>query len=171
MRCVKCGFENAEGAKICRKCGVLLFLFAEDDKKEEVQEPEELPVVNDRLKLFENAVAKVRSGAMSVNDFADFLEKTAAILSEKEQEIKSIDIPKEAIDDFKEELAVGFAGMDLYNQGIESMFAYVEELDDELLERGLELVRSGNERINEAMRINRENRNKLEEPDENKNLL
>ena len=42
-------------------------------------------------------------------------------------------------------------------------FAFVENEDPALLEEGLELVRQGNERINEAMRINRENRSKLEE--------
>ena len=162
MFCVKCGFDNEPEAKICRKCGATLPRYVSESETQE--EPKvESPVINERLQIFEQAVEKVSSGEWSTEEFANFLEETAAILAEKEQGIRSIDIPEEAAADFKDELDVGFEGIKLYNQGMQVFFAFVENEDPELLEEGLELVRRGNERINEAMRINRENRSKLEE--------
>lgn len=159
MLCVKCGSENDIKAKVCGKCGAVLPRYEAEIKPE----PEEVPVVNERLQIFEDAAAKVTSGEWQMEEFAAFLQETAAVMAEKEDGIRSIDIPEEAADDFKEELEIGFEGIELYNQGLEHMFAYTESAEPELLEAGLDLIRQGNERINEAMRINRENRSRLEE--------
>jgi len=43
------------------------------------------------------------------------------------------------------------------------MMHYLDDQNPEHIEYGLELVHQGNESINKAMRINRENRRKLEE--------
>jgi len=43
------------------------------------------------------------------------------------------------------------------------MMLYLENQDPNHIDYGLELVHEGNEKINEAMKINRENRKKLEE--------
>ncbi|MGM9998804.1 MAG: hypothetical protein ACI38Q_05370 [Candidatus Bruticola sp.] len=161
MLCIKCGFDNEQDARICKKCGAALPRYVAEAEVEEVKV--ESPVINERLQIFEQAVDRVGSGEWSTEEFAHFLEETAAVLADKEQGIRSIDIPEEAAEDFKEELEVGFEGIKLYNQGMQVFFAYVESEDPALLEEGLELVRRGNERINEAMRINRENRSKLEE--------
>lgn len=158
--CVKCGSENEAEAKVCARCGALLPRYLEEE--EAAPAPQQEPI-HERLQIFEEAVAKLQEGTWSLEEFSNFLTETAAVLAEKERGIKEIEIPEEAAADFQEELRVGFAGIELYNRGIESMFAYLEAQDPQLLEEGLDSIRQGNERINEAMRINRANRDKLEE--------
>ena len=106
---------------------------------------------------------KVKSGEWSIDEYADFLGNISNTLAQKEQEIREIEIPEEAFEDFREELEMGFMGIELYNDGIAEMKIYVEDKDSAHIDYGLQLIADGNERINEAMRINRENRRKLEE--------
>ncbi len=156
MICVRCGHQNPPGAKFCESCNAVLPKMAQ----EEITAP---PKVNERYNQLKNAAEKVKSAEWTVEEYGSFLENISAILSQKEQEIREIEIPEEAIEDFREELEVCFAGIDLYNQGIAEMKLFLEDLNPEHLDYGLELVHQGNEKINEAMRINRENRRKLEE--------
>ena len=168
MYCVKCGFQNAEGANYCSKCNAQLpRVLTSPDQAEP-----EAPRVNDRLQQIEGAVARASSGEWNPEEFGRFLQETAEILAEKERAIREITIPDEAADDFREELEIGYAGISLYNQGVQRMFDFVADSSPVHLEAGLELVRQGNECINQAMRINRENRRKLEEAySESSNLM
>jgi len=159
LLCVKCGFQNAEGANYCSQCHAQLLRVA----PVAAQAEPEAPRVQDRLQQIAAAVARVTSGEWNPDEFAQFLEETAQILAEKERAIREITIPDEAAEDFREELDIGYAGIELYNQGVQRMFDFLSDGDADHLEAGLELVRQGNEHVNDAMRINRENRRKLEE--------
>lgn len=119
--------------------------------------------VNERYLQLKEAGEKVTSGAWTVEEYAAFLDHIARVLAQKEQEIRDIEIPPEAFEDFRQELEIGFSGIELYNNGINTMRGYLNDDDTTHIEEGLELIREGNEMINEAMRINRENRKKLEE--------
>lgn len=121
------------------------------------------PKVNERYMQLKEAGEKVKSGEWSIEEYGSFLSEIHQILSQKEQEIREIEIPEEAVEEFSEELNVGFNGIELYNQGISNMMLYLEDENPDHIDYGLELVHEGNEKINEAMRINRENRRKLEE--------
>ncbi len=159
MLCVKCGFQNADGANYCAQCKAQLLRVIPSASQAEP----EAPRVQDRLQQIEAAVTRVTSGEWNPDEFARFLEETAQILAEKERAIRDITIPDEAAEDFREELEIGYTGIDLYNQGVQRMFDFLSDSDPDHLEAGLDLVRQGNEHVNEAMRINRENRRKLEE--------
>jgi len=155
--CVKCGHSNPPNQNFCEKCNASLPKIVEQSKIE-------VPLrVNERFNQLKEAGDKVLSGEWTVEQFAEFLEHIYQILVQKEQEIREIEIPQETFDDFRDELETGFAGIELYNQGLAEMNAYVQDLNSEHIEYGLQLVNEGNEKINEAMRINRENRQKLEE--------
>lgn len=160
MLCVKCGFQNSDGANYCSKCNAQLPRVLQGPQEE--VEPE-TPRIHDRLQQIEAAAARAASGEWNPEEFGRFLEETAAILAEKERAIREIPIPDEAAEDFREELEVGYTGIDLYNQGVQRMFDFVADANPLFLEEGLDLVRQGNEFVNQAMRINRENRRKLEE--------
>lgn len=159
MLCVKCGFQNSEGVNYCSKCNAQLPRVLQTPQEVEP----EMPPIHDRLQQIEAAAARAASGEWNPEELGRFLEETAAILAEKERAIREIPIPDEAAEDFREELEVGYTGIDLYNQGVQRMFEFVADSDPVHLQEGLDLVRQGNESINEAMRINRENRRKLEE--------
>lgn len=158
MLCVKCGFQNPEGANCCSRCSAQLPRMVAP-----VPAAEEAPRIHDRLNQMEVAVGRVVSGEWNPDQFGEFLMEMARVLADKERDIREIPIPEEAADDFREELEVGFAGIDLYNQGVQRMFGFLGDASTAHLDEGLDLVRQGNELINEAMRINRENRRKLEE--------
>ncbi len=166
MLCVKCGAENEESANCCSACGAILpRMMKEEAPKEEPKK------INERLQLFEDAVAKVLSSEWGLEQFEAFLREMIEVLAEKERGIREIEIPPEAMEDFREELDVGFSGIELYNRGIAVMTSYITDTQPHYLEAGLELIRQGNERINEAMRINRENRTSLEEACSDRNVL
>ncbi len=158
MFCPKCGFDNREGVFCCVKCGTKIPQFMQQTASEEEQ-----PSGHDRLRQFEEAVDNVRNGAWSLEQFDKFLHDINEVLTAKEREIHDIAIPEEASAEFKEELEIGFSGIALYNQGIAQMMKYVTTGEEKYLDSGISYVRKGNERILEAMRVNRENRDKLEE--------
>lgn len=119
--------------------------------------------VNERLMQLEDAARKAAEGEWSQEELGEFLDGIIRILNEREQQIREIEIPPEAVEDFREELEVGFSGIQLYTEGVQRMLLFVEDPNPTHLEEGLDLARQGNDHINEAMRINRDNRRKLEE--------
>lgn len=125
-------------------------------------EPEDAPVTQ-RLIEVEEAAEKAASGEWTPEQFEEFIEEVAQALVKREEDIRQIEIPPEAVEDFREELEVGFTGIQLWHEGVSRMALFSEELDVAHLEEGLDLCRQGNDHINEAMRINRENRKRLEE--------
>lgn len=158
MICVRCGYNNPPGTNFCEKCNSSLPKIVPHSPESAAP-----PKVNERYMQLKEAGEKAKSGEWTVEEYGIFLENISKILTQKEQEIREIEIPEEAIDEFAAELEVGFAGIDLYNTGIANMKLFLEDQNPDHIDYGLELVREGNEKINEAMRINRENRRKLEE--------
>ncbi|MHB2020777.1 MAG: hypothetical protein ACYCW6_27885 [Candidatus Xenobia bacterium] len=155
--CFKCGSQNAPGSNFCNECNAAL------PKMQQTDSFTPPPRINERYMQIKDAGDKVVSGEISLEEYCTFLDRVISVLEEKERQIREIEIPPEAVEDFREELETGFTGIDLYNQGLQTMRYYAEEPDAVHIETGLQLIREGNEMINDAMRINRENRRKLEE--------
>jgi len=156
LLCLKCGYKNSAGANYCERCSAALPKMTQT----ETGPP---PKVNERYMQLKEAGEKVKNGEWTIEEYGKFLGEIQQVLALKESEIREIEIPEEAIEEFSEELEVGFNGIELYNQGISNMMLYLEDQNPDHIDYGLELVNDGNEKINEAMRINRENRRKLEE--------
>lgn len=119
-------------------------------------------VIDAHLKEFEDACQNAANGTWDIETFADYINQLAEKLGEREEFIKQIEIPPEAIPEVKEELEIGFTGIALWNDGVAAAAQFIDERDVAFLEEGLELVRQGNEHLNEAMRINRENFKRVE---------
>jgi hypothetical protein len=154
--CVKCGHNNNHGGKFCENCKAQFPNFSD-------YEILVYPKVNERYLRLKNAGDKVKVGEWTTDEFIAFLDQMSNILAQKESEIREIEIPDETFKDFQEELETGFAGIELYNLGIAEMRLFIEDFNSEHLEKGLHTIADGNEKINEAMRINRINHIKLEE--------
>lgn len=122
-------------------------------------EPE---VIDQHLSEIEEACQYVADGEWTPEQFGDYIEQLAEKLAERENFIKQIEIPPEAIEEVKEELEVGFSGIAHWNDGVSRMMQYLEDADISHLEDGLDLCRQGNDLLNEAMRINRENFKRVE---------
>lgn len=159
MICVKCGFNNPDGSNYCQECNAVLPKLHQVS----VVPPQK---VNERYNQLREAGEKVKGGEWTIEQYAEFLNNVAQILAQKAEEIREIsetEIPPEAFADFEEELTIGFDGIAHYELGIVEMMLYCGSHDPTHIDKGLELVAIGNEKINEAMGINRENRRKLEE--------
>lgn len=119
--------------------------------------------INDRVRELEQAAAKVKSGEWDLDEFADYIDGILQVMNEREQSIRAIEIPPQTIDQFRAELEAGFTGITLYHEGLSKMASYVETQEPELLAEGLDLVRQGNDYLNEALRLNFSSQKKYEE--------
>jgi len=156
--CTRCGTQNPDHKNYCENCNSVLPAIPAS-----AQSPKTPDVVLERYNQLREAADLVMNGEWTIDEYAEFLENIAQVLAQKEQEIRDIEIPEEAYEDFEDELSVGFEGITLYNEGIAHMMLFLDDQDPAHIEYGLELVYQGNENINEAMKINRINRRKLEE--------
>ncbi len=157
MICFKCGAENASGARFCGQCNAAL---------PRVQQSNEFvppPYVDGRYQKIKIAADRVVNQESTPEEFADFIDRTIEFISEKEATIRQIEIPPEAVEDFREELETGLAGIDLFYQGLTEMRTYVEDGEPQHLEAGLAVVQEANQLLHQAIVINRQNRHKLEE--------
>lgn len=160
MICMTCGEQNPAGNINCQKCNANL--QQSPDAPQQKTSPQHQKV-NERYMQLKEAGDNVLSGAWTVDEYSNFLDHISRVLAQKEQEIRDIEIPPEAFEDFRQELEIGFSGIELYTNGINMMREFLQDNDASHIEAGLDLIQNGNEMINEAMRINRENRRKLEE--------
>ncbi|MBM3463384.1 MAG: hypothetical protein FJX76_14895 [Armatimonadetes bacterium] len=154
MECVKCGHQNPDGQGNCAVCGLVLATI-------EQTEGGAVHPVYDRYVAIRKA-CEAAGGGGPMDAFKRFLDETSFKMAQKEQEIREIDIPPDAMDGLREELEVGFEGIDLYNQSLIQFRQFSTTSDPNFLRNGLELAWQGNERINEARRINRRNRALME---------
>ena len=155
---MKCGHQNPMGMNYCQSCNTMLPRVPQAADVDAQHQK-----VNERYLQLKEAGDKVISGEWSIEEYSNFLDHISRVLAQKEQEIRDIEIPPEAFEDFRQELEVGFQGIELYNNGVATMRLFLADHNPAHIHEGLELIREGNEQINEAMKINRENRRKLEE--------
>jgi len=120
----------------------------------------------DRLAVFEDQIARVRSGALSPYEFGTWLEEMAAQMAERQKQLQEIysSLPPELEGAFGDEARVGFEGVSFYLTGVEHLRAYVLAPNEALLDRALDAMHEGNRLIIEAMQINRDNREADDEP-------
>jgi hypothetical protein len=156
--CVKCGHQNQDALNKCAGCQVALPKISVASGAEP-----ELEYTAERLTELQQAAAKIVSGEWTPDQFIDFLEGMQQYFSESEQAIRALEIPPEAIEDFRDELERGFRGLEFYQDGVACMMQFVDTGDEANLDEGLDLVRTGNDLLNEAMNINRAQRRKFEE--------
>lgn len=157
MECIKCGHQNEEGREACEGCGLVLATL-------EYNEKGEADPVYDRYLVFRNAVMSALDGRSTSDEFKRFLDDESFKMAQKEQEIRQLEIPPEALEEFREELEVGFEGIDRYNKALLHFRQYSASGDAAFARSGLDLAWAGNEKINEARRLNRKNRAVETEP-------
>ena len=118
-----------------------------------------------RYNQFKRAVDNVRDGSWSIEEFNEFLVNIYESLSAKAQEVRDMLGSEEYAtyqDDNGAEVDNGLAGMELYEAGMQEMALFLEDGEQVHLDEGLALMWEGNEKINEAMRINRESRDNID---------
>lgn len=158
MVCVKCGHQTRDVLNKCPACKAPFGAALPGSLQ-----AEEIEYCAERVSEFQQAADRILSEEWSVDQFLDYLEGQAECFFEYEEAIRGIQIPHEAIEDFRDELQRGFKGLALYQEGINTMKLFVDTQDTVYLEDGIELVRQGNDLLNDAIRINFQQRQKHEE--------
>ena len=115
-----------------------------------------------RFKIFHEHVEAVRSGAITVEAFYEFLHEQYTVLMGLRGEIEEL-CSEDYAAKSPDEISQGVQGMDSTEQGVQELSMYCEDGNAEHLEIGLDLIRRGTDLINDAKRINRASRDKLEE--------
>lgn len=154
--CMQCGSQNRKENKKCSNCGAPMPHF-------EMTPTVKVETVTGRFKQFHDSVEGVRSGLISADDFGEFLQNQYDALQKFRGELADIIEGTDYMDKCHEEMAQGLQGMDHYEDGIHEMWSFLEDGETEHLETGLDMIRMGNDCINDAMRINRMARKQLEE--------
>ena len=154
--CMQCGAQNGKGAKVCASCGAIL-------PRMDTSSMVTVDKIAGRFTQFRDAVERVKEGHWSSEEFLEFLQNIYALLSEKragtEQLIQETGYEEYADD----EVSQGRDGMDQYELGMQELSLFLEDGETDHLDQGLDLIWQGNERLNDAMRINRAERKKLED--------
>ncbi len=104
----------------------------------------------------------MRNGSWTVEEFGEFLNNIYEDLGAKAQEMREIILEEKYEEINGEEVTMGGSGIDLYDSGMQEMSYFLEDGEEHHLDEGLALIWEGNEKINEAMRLNREGRDNLD---------
>lgn len=154
--CMQCGADNPRGGNLCRSCQATLPRM--DTSSMLVGDK-----IVGRYNQFKEAVAKVKEGAWSTEEFFEFLQSLYGFLSEKRLGTEQL-IAESGYEEYgEEEVRQGRDGMNHFEMGMQEMALFLEDGDLQHLDEGLSILWRGNEFINDAMRINRAERRKLED--------
>lgn len=105
---------------------------------------------------FKKAVDACKSGDWGPDEMHDFLERTSRYLEPKAAHIFDCISVKGYRDDASEECDCAEGGVEHYETGMSEMWLYCEDGDPGHLDRGLEILRKGNDMVNYAMKLNRD---------------
>lgn len=106
-------------------------------------------------------VEAVQSGALAPHDFATWLERLSNLLVEKSRGIIETIEATNYWQEGPEEVEMGLSGVQSFEEGLAELWQFTQDMDPGHLEQGLVMVWEGNQRIIEAMRLNRESRQNL----------
>ncbi len=154
--CLRCGALNDPKENYCQSCGATLPKLAYT-----MEMASGVEKVMDLYYKFADAVEMLRSGESTIEEFESYVSGMQEKLARLEQEIREVQIDESIMEDFEEELEVGFTGVEKINQGVDTLLRFVEEEDDSMLDEGLELIKEGLEYIHKARVINRERDKRL----------
>lgn len=159
--CPNCGFSMAADSHSCPSCGFVIY----------AQDPIERPApkthdrdITDRYDQFAGRVQMVRDGRISLADFGTWLETTKRnLLGQRERYYEMIKVSG-YYEDSEDEVNMGMTGILDYEEAMGMMASVVGgEADIGVLDAALEKMWEGNEKCNEAARLNRRFRAQLED--------
>lgn len=122
---------------------------------------EEEEEVTERLDRIREAANAVLTGGMPVDEFMAFIKDQHERFSAHANATKKFVQETGYMETDKEEVEVGYEGITSYLEGFREMLRYGRNQDPQFLEMGLELMSRGNNLINKAKCINRDNRELL----------
>lgn len=157
MECIRCGRPANQEQTVCEGCGLDLTTL------EHGTDGRVHPVYELYLSLRRACDAAV-AGTQSSAEFAAFVQATSEKMEARERGIREVEIPPEVFDSIREELEAGFRGLALYNEAMAMLRDYVANPSSERMRAALDKAWEGNESINLARRLNRQQRDLQDAP-------
>lgn len=159
--CPQCGVPVQPSDRICVNCQFVLFAV----------DPVERPApkthdrdITDRYDEFAARVQLVRNGQLSREDFGKWLGNIRQLLLNQRERYVDMIRTANYYDDSSDEVDMSMTGIFEYEEAMEMMSLFASsEADISALDGALQKMWEGNEKINEAARINRQFRAQLEE--------
>ncbi|MFA5504956.1 MAG: zinc ribbon domain-containing protein [Vulcanimicrobiota bacterium] len=160
--CPFCGNSIEPGADKCPHCQTIL--LSEDPLDRPAPKTHEIDITG-RYDEFAGRVQKMRNQEMTRLQFSNWLDHIQrSLLNQRDRYVELIQ-SSGYYEYGSAEVDMGMTGILEYEEAMEMMklFADSEETDFAVLDSALQKMWDGNEKCNEAMRINRDFRAKLEE--------
>jgi translation initiation factor 2B subunit (eIF-2B alpha/beta/delta family) len=157
ITCIRCGHQNKEGAKFCQSCNAVLPRISSSVAS---PPPERINIHYNQLK---EAGEKVQNGSISFEEFLNILNRIYKVISDRLADIESMEISDEIRPSLEEQLQIGISGIHFFLQGIDEMRLYTTDTNSEHISAGMALVFQGNENLNQALEMARENLRRLKE--------
>jgi predicted nucleic acid-binding Zn ribbon protein len=161
-QCPFCASKIEPGSEKCEHCQTIL--MSNDPLDRPAPKTHEYEITG-RYDEFAGRVQMVRNSQMSREQFAQWLDSIQkSLLNQRDRYIELIQTSG-YYEYGSDEVDMGMTGILEYEESMELMrlFAGDHEIEMEVLDGALQKMWDGNEKCNEAMRINREFRAKLEE--------
>jgi RNase P subunit RPR2 len=160
--CPYCGHGVESTDHECKNCESILVSSDPLDRPAPKSHEQE---ITSRYDEFAGRVQMVRDGRMSRGQFATWLGTVQQMLVGQRDRYIEMIRTSGYYDFSSDEVDMGMTGILDYEEAMEMMvlFAGDDEADMSILDAALEKMWDGNEKCNEAMRINRDFRAKLEE--------
>lgn len=155
--CVKCGHQNQEGQRYCENCK---FMLPKISEYVSAPPPERINIHYDQLK---EAGEKIQSKEITAEQFLETLNRIYGVISERLAEIENMEISDDVRPSLEEQLNLGVSGIHYFLQGIDEMRLYAEDSNAEHIAVGMESIYQGNENLNNALEMARENIRKLKD--------
>lgn len=153
--CVRCGHKNPEGQKYCESCNANLPRISESVA---APPPEKINIHYNQLK---EAGEKIQTGEFTPEQYLGVLDRIYNVVTERLNDLENLEISDEIRASVDEELQLGVAGIQYFLQGIDEMRVYLDDSNVEHITVGMESVYQGNEHLNAALDMARDNIRKL----------
>jgi len=157
ITCIRCGQQNPDGSKYCQSCKAALPKISESVS---AAAPERINVHYNQLKEVGD---KILSGAITDEEFAGTIDRIYEVIQARLNDLENLQIAPEVIPKVEEELQLGLAGIQYFLQGIEEMKLFLQDRNQEHITLGMESVFQGNENLNNALEMARDNIRKLKD--------
>ncbi len=148
LACQGCGYINPATEELCLACAATL----EANRRERF---------TGRYNHVRKHVEALRAGELSHDDFRYWLDELLTEMLERGRGILAFMQESEYWKENQEEVETGLKGVESFEAGLYEIATYFEDLNEAHLDEGLQLCWAGTEKIVDAMRINRQNRESL----------
>ena len=155
--CVRCGHQNPDGQKYCEACKSALPRISESVA---APPPERINIHYNQLK---EAGEKIQNQTITPEAYVEVLDRIYNIISERLRDLENLEIADDVRPSVDEEIQLGISGIYYFLQGIDEMRLYLEDAKPEHISVGMESSYQGNENLNTALEMARENIRRLKD--------